>query len=85
MAYFTNIGPKSGPILWRHGYAAIGVLQARDDHATIGLTLAVGRDDDLVETWRLTVHGAEVPGVFVVVNREFIPVHPGRGRAAGTP
>jgi hypothetical protein len=39
------------------------------------------RQGDLVETWRLTMHGAEVPGVFAVVDREFRPA-PGDGRGA---
>jgi hypothetical protein len=71
--YYTNIGPRSGPILCRHGFHAPGVLRARDDHAPIGLALPVGRDDDPVELWRLTVHGVELPGRFIVVDREFQP------------
>jgi hypothetical protein len=82
--YFTNIGPKSGPILWRDNYHAIGVLQAPDNHMPIGLALPIGRDDDVVEVWRLIVHGVEVPGRWVVVDRAFWPEElapqPGRGR-----
>jgi hypothetical protein len=43
----------------------------------IGLALAIGRSDEEVEVWELTVRGAELPGRWVVVDREFRPA--GRG------
>jgi hypothetical protein len=73
MSYFANIGPRSGPILGRHHLVAIGVLQAPEDDSPIGVALAVGRGDDEVEVWELTVRGVELPGRWVVVNREFRP------------
>jgi hypothetical protein len=73
MSYFATIGPRSGPILGRHRLVAIGVLQAPDDRARIGLALALGRDDEEVEVWELTVRGLELPGRWVVVDREFRP------------
>jgi hypothetical protein len=42
--------------------AAIGALEARDVHTPIGMVLPVGWDDDGVATWRLAVHGIELPG-----------------------
>jgi hypothetical protein len=71
MAYYTNIGPHSGPILGRHCFVAIGVLRAPDDRAPIGMALAIGRDDAEVEVWELTVRGVELPGRWIVVGREF--------------
>jgi hypothetical protein len=73
VGYYCNDGPKSGPILARHRIHALGVLEAPDNHTPIGLALPVGRDDDVVEVWRLIVHGVDVPGRFTVVDREFIP------------
>jgi hypothetical protein len=73
MPYFTNDGPRSGPILCRHRIHALGVLESRENNAPIGMALPVSRDDDRVEVWKLTVHGAEVPGRWVVVDREFRP------------
>jgi hypothetical protein len=70
MAYFTNIGP----ILWRHGYGAIGVLESRDNHMPIGMALEVGWDEAGRSLWRLTIHGAELPGPWVVVDRQSHPV-----------
>jgi hypothetical protein len=73
MSYYANIGPRSGPNLGRHRLAAIGVLQSPDDRTPIGMALAVGRDDDEVEVWELTVRGVELPGRWVVVDRQFVP------------
>jgi hypothetical protein len=73
MFYFANIGPRSGPILGRHRFVAIGVLQAPHDRASIGMALAMGRADADVEVWELTVGGVELPGRWVVVDREFHP------------
>jgi hypothetical protein len=71
--YYCNDGPRSGPILRRHRFHALGVLESRDNHAPIGMALPVGRDDDHIELWELTVHGAKVPGRWIVVDREFRP------------
>jgi hypothetical protein len=73
MAYYTNVGPKSGPILHRDGHDAIGVLQARDNHTPIGMALGTGWDDEGRLLYRLILYGAEVPGRWVVVDREFRP------------
>jgi len=74
MAYFANMGPQSGPILGRHRLVAIGVFDAPDDPMPVGMALAGGRGDDEVEVWELTVRGVELPGEWVVVDREFHPV-----------
>jgi hypothetical protein len=81
MTYFANIGPRSGPILGRHRFVAIGVLQAPHDRAPIGMALANGRSDAEVEVWELTVGGFDLPGRWVVVDREFRPA-PERGRSS---
>jgi hypothetical protein len=80
MPYFANIGPRSGPILGRQRLLAIGVLQAPDDRTPIGTALAIGRADDDVEVWELTVRDAVLPGRWIVVDREFRPA-PESGRA----
>jgi hypothetical protein len=73
--YWTNIGPTRGP--WLHKDAelvgAIGVLRAPGDHNPIGMALGAGISDDGVALWRLTVRGAELPGLFVVIDRPFWP------------
>jgi hypothetical protein len=73
MSYFANIGPRSGPILGQHHLVAIGVLQALHDHAPIGMALADGQGEDGLIHWRLTINEAELPGLWIVVDREFRP------------
>jgi hypothetical protein len=71
--YFTNCGPAKGPIRDRDFPFAIGVL-AEGELMPIGMAFGAGRTDDVIAVWRLTVHGAEVPGRWIVVDREFRPV-----------
>jgi hypothetical protein len=78
--YFTNVGPKSGPVRERDGRSAIGVLVSRDNNMPIGMALGTGRTDDGLAIWRLTVRGAEVPGRWVIVDREFRPVAEDAGK-----
>jgi hypothetical protein len=73
MPYYTNIGPRSGPILGRHRLVAIGVLRAPNGLTPIGTALAIGRDDDEVELWELTVRGVAEPGRWIEVDGEFRP------------
>jgi hypothetical protein len=77
MPYFTDAGPKSGPIRLEHRLDALGLLASPDDHAPIGVALALAMDEDRRSLWRLTVHGAKVSGVFIVVDREFVPASGG--------
>jgi hypothetical protein len=72
--YFAHIGPQSGPILGRHRLVAIGVFLAPDGPRQVGMALAGGCGDDEVEVWELIVHDVELPGKWVVVDREFRPV-----------
>jgi hypothetical protein len=73
MSYFADVGPRSGPILWRDGFHVLGVLEARDADIPVGRALGCGFGWDGVALWRLHVRGVEVPGRWVVVAREFIP------------
>jgi hypothetical protein len=75
--YFTNVGPKSGPVRDRDNQGAIGVLASPDNNMPIGMALGAGRTDDGLAIRRLTVRGAEVPGRWIIVDREF---RPGRGK-----
>jgi hypothetical protein len=74
MAYHTNCGPARGPILDRTVPDAIGVLAEPGYGMPIGLALATERDDQRRMVWRLIVHGVEVPGKWIVIDREFRPV-----------
>ncbi len=73
MTYYTNVGPLSGPLLSRAGYCGIGVFPARENHTPIGVAVIVGPDEDGRSLWRLTIDHVELPGLFVVIDREFRP------------
>ena len=74
MAYFANVGPSRGPYLDRDARGrAIGVLESRDNHMPIGMAISEGPDGAGVTRWRLTVHGDELPGLWVVIDCEFRP------------
>jgi hypothetical protein len=80
--YFTNCDPESGPILDRDFPLAIGVL-AEGELMPVGMALGAGGTDDGPAIWRLTVHGADVPGRWIIVDREFRPVVAGGADRTG--
>ena len=73
--YYSNVGPKQGAWLHRDARLAgtVGVLEAPDSHLPIEMAMGTGIGPDGVKRWRLIVHGDEVPGFFVVIDREFRP------------
>jgi hypothetical protein len=73
MSYYASSGPRCGPIRWDNHLAAIDVRRGRDDLGTIGRATEVGWDADGVSFWRLTMGGRDLPGLWVVVDREFHP------------
>jgi hypothetical protein len=73
MDYFTNVGPQSGPIRWRHPYPVIGVTAGFDDPWPIGRAMPDGRDVDGCTLWRLTVKKRELRGLWRVIDRQFHP------------
>jgi hypothetical protein len=56
-----------------HGRNSQDTVQERLLDAEIGES---GRNGDGLAVWRLSVHGADVPGRFVIVDREFKPFEP---------
>ena len=73
MRYFTNVGPDRGPLLYGTVPGAIGVLEDLDKSMPIGMALCVGRDDVGRALWTLSIDGEDLPGRWVVVDREFQP------------
>jgi hypothetical protein len=71
--YFTNVGPRSGPILWRDDHAAIDVLRNPGDFARIGTARPVGRTEGGIAIWEITNPGKAVFGRWIVLGREFLP------------
>jgi hypothetical protein len=73
MAYYTNVGPLSGPLLAGAGYFAIGVLSDPQTRTPIGTALVTGQDRHGRALWRLAIDQVELPGLWIVVDREFRP------------
>jgi hypothetical protein len=76
--YFTTFGPERGPIFWKDGYGAIGVVSTLEpetlrERMPIGMALGGAWDDQGRATWRLIVGKVELLGLWVVVDREFRP------------
>jgi hypothetical protein len=71
--YFANVGPVKGPVLHQSVPSAIGVLEAPDNHMPIGKAMCRTWDEQGLAVWTLTVHGKELPGRFIIIDREFRP------------
>jgi hypothetical protein len=69
--YFTNIGPTKGPLRYRDVPGAIGVLESPDNPMPIGMAMCRGWDRAGLAVWTLTIRGADVPGRWIIVDREF--------------
>ena len=68
--YFDSIS-ASGPIRYNQYPFAIGVLEAPDNLMPSGMASPTSRTEDGLKVWKLHVHGADVPGRWVIVDREF--------------
>ena len=40
----------------------------------IGMAFGTGRTEDGLKVWKLDVHGADVPGRWVIIDRRFVAV-----------
>jgi hypothetical protein len=72
--YFANIGPAKGPVKYRGLPAcSIGVLESPTNHMPIGEASCRGWDEQGRAVWTLAVHGKELAGRWVIIDREFRP------------
>jgi len=77
--YHATWGPTTGPILWRDCGHALGVvLDPSKPPMPDGTAFPVGMLDDdgrgALAVFRLTMGKAEIPGRWVCIGREFVPV-----------
>jgi hypothetical protein len=72
-SYFTNISAM-GPVRYGQLPGSIGVLEALDKPMPIGMASQTGRTEGGLAVWRLHVHGADVPGRWVIIDRRFVAV-----------
>jgi hypothetical protein len=77
-AYFTNIS-ASWPVRYDQLPGSIGVLEALDKPMPIGMASTIGWTEGDLAIWSLRVHGADVPGRWVIVDRRFVPVEGAMG------
>jgi hypothetical protein len=49
------------------------VRDAIDNNMPVGLALSQGPDDAGIAVWQLSVHGADIPGRWFLIDREFRP------------
>ena len=73
MEFFTNVG-IAGAVHFGQLPGSIGVLESPDNRMPIGMASEVGRTERGLAEWRLRVHGADVPGRWVIIDRRFVPV-----------
>ena len=72
--YFSDVGPRSGPFLRRDVKGRIvDVRESPVRGEAIGTARPCGWDKEAAQLWKLTVRGADLPGRWIVVNREFRP------------
>jgi hypothetical protein len=72
--YFAGFGPQSGALLSSAALGAIAVLEAPDGPTPIGVATCVRPNIKGHAVCTLNVHDADVPGRWIVVDREFVPV-----------
>ena len=83
MKYYANVAPR-GAIRRGMVPGSIAVLEGPLNHMPIGIAHRVRWGERGFAIWRLIVDGTELPGEFVIIDREFRPAQesgqaPGRG------
>jgi hypothetical protein len=74
MWYYSSAGPALGLLMFAAVRTPIGILEAPKDAVPVGTAICVGSDAAGMAVWHLTIRGAELPGRWIVVDREFRPV-----------
>jgi hypothetical protein len=72
--YYANVGPVKGPLRYRDVPGSIGVLEAPDKPMPIGQAMCKTWDEQGRAVWELTIGGHQLPGRWVIVDRQFHPV-----------
>jgi hypothetical protein len=74
--YFADAGPRSGPLLRDTTPGTIGVLEAPEKPMPVGVAQCVGWDESgrALSLWQLNVYDTDASLLWVVVDREFVPV-----------
>jgi len=70
--YFAHIS-AAGPIRYGQVPGSIGVLEALDRFMPIGEAYCVTWDENGLAVWTLRISKEEIPGRWIIVDREFRP------------
>ena len=73
LRYYAHISTP-GPIRRGMVPGSIGVLESPDRFMPIGLAHCFAWDGNGLALWHLSVRGQELPGAWVIIDREFRPV-----------
>jgi hypothetical protein len=68
--YFAHIS-LNGPVKYGQVPSTIDVLEALDNPMPIGMAMCHGWGMDGLALWRLRIGGQEIPGLWIIVDREF--------------
>ena len=72
MQYYTRAS-KSGSVRWKQFPLPLIVVESPDSRDMVGIATEVGVTDNWRALWALRVKGADVPGLFVLVDGRFEP------------
>ena len=73
MACHTNAGPAYGGLCCRAGSGAIDATKRIISLVLFGAATEIVWPQGGASLWRPTVHGVELPGLYIVIDREFWP------------
>ena len=71
--YYANVGPVRGSAMYRDTPPATGVLESPGNPTLIGQAVEAGWTENGVALWRLMIRGVAVPGLWSIIDRQFIP------------
>jgi hypothetical protein len=71
--YFAHIS-QQGPVKYDEVPSSIGVLEAPDKPMPTGEASCKTWNDEGIAVWTLRIRGNEIPGGWVIIDRQFKPV-----------
>ena len=74
--YYADVGPEDGILMYGDVDGSIEVFEDPCRSISIGTARCIGWDAAGSAVWRLVVHDDEVPGPWLVVDREFLSTRP---------
>jgi hypothetical protein len=73
MWYQADLGPSIGLLMFEDSLRQIDVLSDAGDNTPVGTARRLGSDPAGLAVWRLNVHGAQLDGQWIVIDRQFVP------------